>query len=237
MAKSQSNAPRIERATTKLWVPYENKSIAFAHSSFGPGTYQQVGKAILGAGLTLPTGDYTASLVHPAYCSKLKGEPEFNDIREKMESNWLWVFNTPLWTDKGVYVVQDEKAQGISRKLSVNQLERMLRHGKEVHGLRFSEDGRVRFAPKESYKLGEHTPESLAKDGFVIVSYDFEGAEKLGEVSEKLPNKPMTWGVEVNEGEKPELRVSALVANYYGRLHVYGLYHVDSCYCHAFGVL
>ena len=77
MAKSQSNAPRIERATTKLWVPYENKSIAFAHSSFGPGTYQQVGKAILGAGLTLPTGDYTASLVHPAYCRDSTNEHNY----------------------------------------------------------------------------------------------------------------------------------------------------------------
>ncbi len=77
----------------------------------------------------------------------------------------------------------------------------------EQEGIRFSEDNFVRFAPKDTYKFGEHTSESLAQDGFVRASYGFVGAEKLGEVSEKFGNNPVVWTLEISP---PEQRVSAL---------------------------
>ena len=76
-----------------------------------------------------------------------------------MRNRWLWVFNRNLWTDKGVYVVRDLEAKGLSETLSENELEKMPKEGK------------VRFVPKDSYKLEYNSPEELSKNGFVIASY------------------------------------------------------------------
>lgn len=232
-----TNTPRIERAMTKLFVPYEKGEIAFASSSFGSDTYQAVGKEILSKNLRVPTGDYTASLLHPAYCNpQFSDEPEFKNIRDLMGSNWLWVFNQNLWTDKGVYVIQDLKAIGKSNPLDINQLEKMLKDSKEIKDVRFSQDGRVRFAPKETYKLGEHTSNSLSNDGFVVASYNIDGAKKLGEVSSKFKSNPKIYGIKVNEGNQLELRVSALSEDF-DWLHVDGDIFGDYGGSLAFGVL
>jgi len=231
---------RIEKVWTPdahLVVPHDEEVIKFASPAFGPNTYRNVGQEILSKNLNVPTGDYTASLLHPAYCnSKIKDEPEFENIRGIMKGNWLWVFNRNLWTEKGVYVFQDLEAKGRSQPLDINELERMLKDGKEINGIRFSNDGRVRFAPKESYKLGEHTSESFAKDGFIIASCKQEEAEKSGEVSAEFKNKPYIYGLEIQEGQTPELRVSAVHEDD-GRLRFYGNGWDGNDRGHAFGVL
>ncbi len=228
--KNQKNVSRIERIEkiwtpdAKLWTPYEQGQISFAFPSLGPNAYRNVGKEVLSHGLRVPTGDYTASLVHSAYCdTQVKDEPEFQNIREIMKNRWLWVFNNCLWTDKGVYVIQDLKAEGKDRKLNLKSLEKSVNAKgiKDVNGVRFSKDGRVRFAPKETYQLGEKTSQSLSEDGFVIASYDVDGAKRLGEVSGKFQSNPFTYGVVVSEGAQPELRISAL-GGIGGRLLVVG---------------
>ena len=235
---------RIERVWTpdsKLHILHRGKEAVFAYPSIGPDTYTAVGKKILEQGMKVPTGDYMASLLHSAYCNvSAASEPEFQNVRNIMKDNFLWVFNKDLWASEGVYTVPDLRAIGRSRPLSQNELEKMLKGGKEIKGIRFSKDKKVRFAPKETYKLGDHTSESLSKDGFVIANYDFEGAEKLGEVSTKFKHNPRTYGVNVEEGQSPELRVSAL---YDGRgingsrLDVDGFNFGDYWDGHAFGVL
>ena len=146
--------------------------------------------------------------MHAAFCSKdVTDEPEFKDVRETMRNRWFWVFNRNLWTGKGVYVSQDLEAIGRSQTLNTADLEKSLNGGKEINGIRFSKDKLVRFAPKESYKFGEHTPKSFAKDGFIIASCGVEGAEKLGEASTKFKfKKPYILGVETQAQEQ---RVSA----------------------------
>jgi len=205
--------PRVLRGRTELWVPHDDREIAFAHPSVGPNNYRDVGAQILQAGQQVPTGDYTASLIHAAYCSKAKDEPEFKNARDIMRGRWLWVFNRNGWTSKGVYVVQDREAIGRSQPLDIKDLERKLKGGKEIQGVRFSKDGRIRFAPKESYVLGERTPEQLAKDGFMIASYNVEGAEKCAEASATKRYKPRTYGVNVSDEEDIEQRVSAVIVS------------------------
>lgn len=227
--------PRIERGRVEMWVPHNGGEVAFAYPSAGPNTYRNVGSQILKAGQQVPTGDYTSSLLHSAYCSDATNEPEFVNVRDVMKRNWLWVFNRNLWTPTGVYVLQDKDATGRSKPLNIRDLEKILKGGKDISGIRFSRDGRARFAPKGSYTLGNHTSESLAKDGFIIASNGLEGAEKLGEVSDKLRGNPVTYGVNIQEGQTPEQRVSA-VGGYYVRLGFCGDW-VDYDFGHAFGVL
>jgi len=240
-----SKGPRVERIEpqvwtpeAKLWVPHQDNEIAFAYPSFGPGTYKNIGQQILekipGKDLAVPIGEYAASLLNTVYCdSSAAEETEFQDVRKRMRSNWLWVFNRNIFTDKGAYVLSDIKAEGIAQ-LDINELEAKLT--KEREGIVSSEDGLIRFAPNETYKFGEHTPESLAQDGFVRASYGFDGARKLGEVATTLSRKPITYGVNIKEGGSPEQRVSAL-DEYDGRLHVSGNYFDVNYWCHAFGVL
>jgi len=220
---TETITPRIERIKkvytpdAKLYVSHGKEEIAFASPAFGPNTYQSVGKAILGNGFKVPTGDYTASLLHPAYCNpQFSNEPEFKFVRGLMRSNWLWVFNQNLWTDKGVYVIQDLEAKGKSEPFDLKKLKTLERlvNAKgvtEANGVRFSKNGQVRFAPLSTYQLGDHTAQSLSEDGFVIAGYDVEGAKKLAEIASKLKNNPITYGVNAFEGNQPELEVSALI--------------------------
>lgn len=226
--------PKIERGTTRLVIPHEDKEIIFAYLSIGPNDYRNVGKNIVKNNLLIPTGDQTASLVYAAYCSDLKDEPEFQNIRDLMRNKWLWTFNRNLWTNKGVYVFQDKEAKGRSESLQENELERLLESGEEIQGVRFSRDKTIRFAPKETYSLGVQN--SLSRNIFIIASYGTEGAEKLEEVSTKFKCKPFVYGPEINENNNPELKVSALGVDV-GQLHVDGDSFDGGRDGHAFGVL
>lgn len=214
--------PKIIKGEIKLIVPYEGGGLASIYPILGTNNYQVLGNAILKRGQLVPTGDYTAFLVHSAYCDKkIKKEPESSELRCIIRDKYLYVFNRDLWTSKGLFVLLDEKAIGLSQPLDENELENMLRGGKDMNGIRFSKYGELRFAPKGSYRFGEHTPESLSKDGYVVASYNIKGAEKLGEVSSEFKSLPKTFGLEIKEGQKAEQRVSALNSSRNG--HRFGL--------------
>ena len=211
------NKARVLRGRVEMIVPTRNGEIRYVSPAIGPDTYVNVGKNILEQGLFVPTGDYTAPLLNAAYNNpEVANEPEFMDVREKMKNNWLWVFNRDIWTPKGVYVVQDTKAEGQSARFDLNELEDILSGGKTERGVRFSKDGKVRFAPKSSYSLGVHTPQTLAQDGFVIANYGIEGAECLGNLAQYFRNRPRTFGLNKTEGEAPEQRVACLGSDWYG---------------------
>src|SRR3989338_208549 len=160
------------------------------------GTYYDAGREILRQGLSVPTGEDIAPLVHSIYYPQRHKKYAFRKIKSELELNdeGFWVYQINLWTPKGVYVVHDNHVEGMSKKLEIYDLEEKLKNGKELSwgGIRFSTDGKVRFAPKQSYRLegeeGEdcsespiiyedHTPETFVKDGFIIASYNETGAE------------------------------------------------------------
>ena len=240
MEKETQRNARIERGQTNFIVPTPTGEINYVHPSFGPNNYTEVGKQILEAGYKVPTGDLTAPLIHAAYLdSSVKDESESQNVREIMKSRWLWVFNRNIWTPEGVYVVQDENALGRNAPFSIEELEDKLLEADTEFGVRFSQDRKTRFAPKESYSLGVKSPEALAKDGFVIASYSVEGAKQLAEVSRVFRKNPKTYGVEVAEGQNPEQRVASLYSDWIlgdGRLDVDGDGWDDYGYGCAFGV-
>lgn len=212
--------PRIERVT-KIIVPHEKKEIAFDDRREGPNDYQQTGGRLLKRKLKVPIGEYTAPLLHAAYYNpKTVIEPESEGIRNIMKDKGLWVFNDNIWTYEGVYVFPDLKAIGGNHSLTQDKLEEIIKGGKELSwgGVRFGEGGIVIFAPKGTYKLGIHTPESLAQDGLVIANYGFRGAEELGEVSTKFNNPPRTYGFNIQEEQIIKQRVASLCESANSRL-------------------
>lgn len=239
------NKPRVEGRMAELIVPHReivhrDVELVFVYPSFGPHNYRTIGKKILEKGLSIPTGYQTASLLYGAYNSS---ELEFRGVQDIIDNNMLWVFNRNLWTHEGVYVAHDPEAIGISWALDRDELEERLRSGREVDGVRFSEDRSVSFAPKESYKLGDHTPESLSKDGFMVASFGPEGAEKIGEVVSKFGCKPQTGGTNLIKGSKseysPEYSVSILrncTCAGESKLYFEGYFGLDGDYGCAYGV-
>jgi hypothetical protein len=184
--------PRFERA--KLVVPHGRGMISFDPNPVGPDIYQFARESILGKGQLVPTGEEIASLLYAVYCNNdFRNEPEVRRIREIMSKKHIWVFNENIWTSGGVFVVPDLEARGLDKLSSREVLEQMLKNGKEINGVGFIADGKVRFAPKNSYRDGrQYSHGDLSKSGFVVASYGVKGAEKLVEVSSRLRLRPTT---------------------------------------------
>lgn len=233
----QKTSPRIERERVKIVIPHQGKEINFMYPLVGPNTYREVGKQILNAGMNVPTGDYMASLIHTAYCNKsVANKPEFKNIRDIMENDGLWIFNRRLWSRNGVYVVQDLEAIGetsddweqeqLSKAKNTKRiLEKILEGGKEIsNGVRFSKDGKVRFAPRGSYDYEHVSHKSLAKNGLVIACFGIEGAEKLTEVSSKFKNTPFIGEQKVHEIFVPGQDPDDDLLSFFGYIDKY---HID----------
>lgn len=227
----------VERGETKLWASNGNGKVAFAYP-FVDGNYNAAGKRILDRKQMVPTGDFIPSLLYSAYCvEKVFNESEFREIRNDLKGNWLWVYNRYLWTFWGVYVVQDSGVVGLTENLDEKKLEEELKGGREIKGadVRVSSNGRVRFAPKGSYRLGENNHNEFARSGLLIASCNEDGAEKLGEISSKFKFRPFVKGVEIIDEGISKRTVSAI----YGhgkRLNFYCDTLGNNRYSHTFGI-
>lgn len=209
METATQEKAEIIRGETIIKVPYNNSTVKFVYPGEEPNNYTKVSQSILEKGLRLATGGETASLIYESYCSpEISESLEAKAIKEIMRSRWIWVANRNLWTPEGVYVADDEKGVGRTQAFDINELEQKLVGSKEIKGVKFSKDGKLRFAPRNTYQSGEQSPEDFEKNGFIIASYGIEGAEKLAEVSKKFSYKPRVWTVETSDN--PELRLSAL---------------------------
>ena len=237
----ETKASRIERVTY-LIVPASNGEVSFEYPAQGTNNYQGVADAILKRGLQLPTGNQTASLLHESYCGndEFKNSPEAQFIRKDvMKNRWLWVFNRNLWTARdaknaGVYVQFDSQGKGNSEILKQSDLEDALSGGTTEMGVRFSKDRKTAFASYNTVTLETQKKEDLAKNGFLIASYDIDGAEKLSKVAKAFTFKPYVWGI-TNDTGKPVQVLSALVRFWIegDRLLVVG--NCDGDYTNGFG--
>jgi hypothetical protein len=175
--------------------------------------------------------------------NKFKESPEANFVRnDVMQNRWLWVFNRNIWTlrnakNAGVYVQYDGEAKGMSETLSVNDLEDALSGGTTEKGVRFSKDRKTAFAAYNTMQGGSQDSVTLAGNGFVIASYDIEGAENLARVSKAFKLRPYVYLAD-NTGEKQVQGLSALIRLRYDdvRLFVYGDTFGSNREGYAFGV-
>jgi len=111
-------------------------------------------------------------------CNSLLGKPnnsseEISNTRRLLTAPgvYAWLFTINLWTPEGVYVVDDsvltkDKVVNLDR----TELENRLSGGEIFKGVIFSQDGVVRFAPKESYNLGYVAQESIGSNGFITAT-------------------------------------------------------------------
>ncbi len=229
---NKQNLPRVERGITKLVVPYLAEDISFTHPYICSNDYRSVAKEILKnetAEMFLPDGKRTSFLLHATYCGpeNFQSLPESVELRDKiMKLRYLWIFQRNLWVPEnirttygpGVFIIYDENGVGTSEELDIGKLEKALKDGKQLkNGVRFSEDGEVGFAPRNTYKEGVfENPEDFANDGFIIASNKEQGARNLAEVSQSKHFKyktPRSWIV--NSDKEPIQTVSAVGNDWY----------------------
>ncbi|MEK6915559.1 MAG: hypothetical protein AABW89_03400 [Nanoarchaeota archaeon] len=209
-----SKSSRLVVERTELYVPVGSKEVGYILPAVN-GNYGNVGRQIISSGDVVPTGDLTAPFVRDLYLGANRDEPSVADARNLVKNRWLWVFNQNLFVlkdkigPKGVYVVSDFEATGLSVPLYRGTLERKLKGVKESKGLRVSRDKSVRFVVEGSYSFGEMSPEKLALNVFVIAQYGVEGAKLLAEVAGSLHHRPITSGIDV-ERQIPMQTVSTL---------------------------
>ena len=197
---------RIEREwalSTKLKILHDDMQVIFAYPLFGPSNYYDNRKKILEYDLKIPSGDQIASLLYSAYCSELRDEKGFKDIKEIMKAHSLTnVYSKNLWTSDGVYVYREEIEEETDRLNIVSYLEDKLIGGiKLPKGIIFSRHEKIRFAPRDSYKLEFNSSDELQENGFIIANYGVDGAKKLAKISEKSSIKLFVDGLKINHGE------------------------------------
>ncbi|MBS3092461.1 hypothetical protein J4466_03510 [Candidatus Pacearchaeota archaeon] len=226
--------PSMNRIIPSINIPYlDREVICFSYPFEGPFNYRDLGKRILDnqtLKLSLPDGEKTSFLLRAAYC----GHKEFQkhqravELRDGiMEPSYFYLFQINTWTNKGLYVEYDPEAIGISGKIDIDRFERQLERGVTLKNkIRFSKDGGTGFAPRETYRGGEFTPDEFAKDGVIIARNKVQGAKNLAEISQSKYfriKKPRSWIIEPEN--EPIQTVSAL-GSYDGvRLGFYGVCH------------
>ena len=197
---------RMEIGQSYLIIPYRGREIKFVHPLIGPGTYIGVGKELLKRDLAIPTGEQVAFGLDEVYNSQdreFKRSIGAENIKNIMGNNFLWVGNRYIWTKQdaknpGVYVVYDKNAEGDSAPFNLEELEDRLLGGSSERGVIFSKDREVRFASRNTFELGKQIAKDLSQSGFVIASYDIEGAERLSKVASVFVGKPYIHGVSGN---------------------------------------
>lgn len=209
---------RLVIGRTKLRVPVGDNELVYVLPAVGHGSYLNVGREILNSNLMVPTGELTAPFVRELYCGELRDEPQLVDARSRVRTRWLPVYQVNSHGFDGLFSVQDETVEGLAKIMDREALRQELDEGFEHGQVRFSKNGKVAFAPRGSYFFGEMTPDELAKDGAMIAQYKPEGARLLAQASASLPYKPISYGIDIQEGQDAVIRFSTLDENG-GRLH------------------
>jgi hypothetical protein len=197
-----TNENKTRNEIEGITIPFGESECSYILPAIGPNLYWEVKEKILQKGLIVPVGEHIAPLLHSIYCNPCsKNSDKFKEVINAKPG--VYVFNRNLWTPQGVYVIQDpgrNTLEEISDSGSLDpvilayHLNNLIKGGIEFErGIKFSKDGKIRFAPKGAYNSGEVDPELIANDGFVIANFGKKGAELLGEVARNFANKPFLY--------------------------------------------
>ena len=121
----------------------------------------------------------------------------------------LWI---PHGNDlAGVLLERDLEGKGCSTRM---QLPKGISGWKKgENGIYQSPGNNLIFVPEGSYKIGGHTKNSFAKDGFATGVLTAEGAEIFARTAVDAKKTLRTWGYEVNKINAPEQAIVGLNEN------------------------
>jgi hypothetical protein len=223
MEELRSRVIRALSMPTILEVPHEGKLIRMAypesHCFINPRLYldgyltpeqlkgQRVylndnGK-IIRKRLRLSSPQEFISLLYAANTEEaVRRSKEFGDFRYRYGRRYFFN-NMTLWMPEGVYMIGRPKDDFLlelcyeEHGFSSKKLLQILREDKkteEVDGVLITSDKKIAFAPKETYRTGEHDVNSFASDGLVIaLARGREYATKLAKILEttqkRMPKK------------------------------------------------
>src|SRR3989344_9144455 len=199
--------PRVWTPEARWGIQTPSGEAVFLFPAFGPGNYKDVVRQVLASEQRLPTGEQTAHFLGEVYTStddKVKKSPRVDFVKKKViNDGWLWVHNLNIWTPQniqnpGVYVVHDEKGQGLHNPITFEELEDRLSGSNVERGVRRSMDGKIAFAPLSTIKLGYHDKGTLQNYGAFIANYGVKGTEELEKVFSLLERKTYSWIVNNN---------------------------------------
>ena len=147
-------------------------------------------------------------------------EPLWQDVRSSFQRNYVRVPVRLLWIPKGsfseditisgVLVERDVQCVGLSKKMSVPNIESWRQN---EYGIYVSPNGQLSFVPKDKYRPGEHSTDSFAADGLAISVLTPEGAEIFAKTAIDAGKSLWTWGANADQIQKSIQRVSLLYEN------------------------
>ncbi|MEI7733525.1 MAG: hypothetical protein WCO56_28405 [Verrucomicrobiota bacterium] len=158
--------------------------------------YQQGREILESSNFVLPKGDVIASVLHACFMQK-----DFIHTQAAMlflhqlEKTGFWIYSRVYWTDIGVYTIDEERCavnEDADEKYKdpkdiPRYLAKEMANGISLsNGVTWSRDGKIRFAPNETYRLGFHNAETLTDDGFAIALLGIEGAKKVAAIVNKF---------------------------------------------------
>lgn len=208
----------VERGRAWLPIKYLGREIKIAYPPV-QGTHQECFQAINNDPELRPAeGLELAFLTAGAYQGK---EPEWQDIRNNcFVNNYtrapvrnLWIPSSSFKEDSslsGVLVERDVQGFGLSAKMQIPNLSDSDNWKQNSNGIYVSKDKNKTFVPKSKYKLGEHTKDTFAKDGYAITVLTPEGAELFAKTAFNAGKNSWISGIDVESIKEPIQRVSLL---------------------------
>lgn len=223
----------IERKRVWLPIRHGRKTIRFAYPPV-EGNHRECFETLNADPEVRPAeGIELALLTHSTYT----GKDEWEEVRKScFQSNYTRTPNRILWIPRGfigcdkslsgVLVEKDLNGRSLFTKTDVQTME--LADWKEQDGL--YKQGNLTFVPSDKYSVGKMKED----DRFVRAILGDEGISIFIKTAKDSKLVPYNWGCNVNEFEKPEQRIVALIGCY-DALGLDG-YWGDNSHIRAFGV-
>jgi len=192
------------------WLTY-NRDGREGRFAFPPvqGTHRSCYQAMKTDGEIVPAERLDlAVLAQGAYT---QNTPRWKQVKANcFVSRWVRTPMRTLWVPHGndlagVLLERDLEGEGRTTKM---QLPKDISGWKKGdNGIYLSPEGNRFFVPEGSYTLGEHTINSLIKDGFATAALTEEGAERFAKTAVDAKLKSWTWGYDIKEITNPEQAV------------------------------